>query len=410
MTWFRCGGIPVTLKNAMNAVLNKKFGTSSQNYPPNGWPDDVNLMGPLPVKSASGAIASFSDGADEVPVKNWLVTLPASLSGYSEVNAVRSGKNLASGGVYEYNARNMIIAPVYLRAGTYTASFSRGVNVQYIYIRKGETVSLVGDAYDTKSNSTFFTFTADEDTYYYAQLYRTNTSETWEDYPVTQPQIEVGSTATAYEAYEAPTQYTASLGLTIYGGTADIVTGEGEDGEVKIKFKELTWTYNQQYGRFEANGLTSVIKTPSSNNVPLDGLIAEGYVTTVASSGSAQDRGIAVTTVSGYVFVYDSRYTDVTTFLSVEGEKYIVYPLATPTPFTFTPITADTELGTNNFWADEGDSEVTYRADIDLALNALQGSRSLSASLMRSESPEEVSEPEEIIQNTEEQEGENDER
>lgn len=38
--------------------------------------------------------------------------------------------------------------------------------------------------------------------------------------------------------------------------------------------------------------------------------------------------------------------------------------------FTFTPITPtpETKLGVNNFWADEGDSSVTYRRDIDLAL------------------------------------------
>ena len=297
MAWYRCGGggLPAGLQSDMDTVLNKKFSTSTT-YPPTDWPDNVNLMGPLPEKTASGAIANITDGADGVPIKNWLVTLPASLDGYTEVNGVKAGKNLASGGVYEYNARNMIIAPVYLRAGIYTVSFNRGVNVQYIYIRKGETVSLVGDAYATKSNSTFFTFTADEDTYYYAQLYRTNTSDTWEDYPVTQPQIEVGSTATAYEAYTAPTTYTASLGRTIYGGTADIVTGEGED-----------------------------------------------------ENGNA---------------------------------------------FTFTPITAETALGINNFWADEGDSDVTYRADISLALQALGGGgRGLM--MMRPTEPEETEETEE---------------
>jgi hypothetical protein len=48
----------------------------------------------------------------------------------------------------------------------------------------------------------------------------------------------------------------------------------------------------------------------------------------------------------------------------------LVYPLATPTDFTFTPITPtpETALGVNNFWADSGDTEVTYRADINLAL------------------------------------------
>ena len=75
MAFFRCGGsgIPASLKSGMNSVLNKKFGTSTT-YDPAGWPADVNLLGPLPVKTASGAIASFVDGADGVPVKSCSVS------------------------------------------------------------------------------------------------------------------------------------------------------------------------------------------------------------------------------------------------------------------------------------------------------------------------------------------------
>ena len=71
MAWFRAGGagISSSLKSAMNSVLNKKFGTSTT-YPPSDWPADVNLLGPLPEKTASGAIASFSDGADDVPISD----------------------------------------------------------------------------------------------------------------------------------------------------------------------------------------------------------------------------------------------------------------------------------------------------------------------------------------------------
>ena len=82
MAYFRCGGsgIPASLKSGMNSVLNKKFGTSTT-YDPSGWPSDVNLLGPLPVKSASGAIASFSDGADDVPVKSCVVSFTPSGGG-----------------------------------------------------------------------------------------------------------------------------------------------------------------------------------------------------------------------------------------------------------------------------------------------------------------------------------------
>ena len=82
MAYFRCGsgGMPAGLQSGMDAVLNKKFGTSTT-YPPSGWPSDVNLLGPLPVKTASGAIASFSDGADDVPVKSCVVTFTPSGGG-----------------------------------------------------------------------------------------------------------------------------------------------------------------------------------------------------------------------------------------------------------------------------------------------------------------------------------------
>lgn len=71
MAYIRCGGggVPASLKTDMNAVLNKKFETSTT-YPPNTWADTVNLMGVLPIRSAQGSIAHFSDGADLVPFKS----------------------------------------------------------------------------------------------------------------------------------------------------------------------------------------------------------------------------------------------------------------------------------------------------------------------------------------------------
>lgn len=72
MTWFRVGGggsgIPAALKNRMNAVLNKKFG-SAVDYPPNDWPDDVNLLGLLEVKTEAGTDGEITiyDSALDVP-------------------------------------------------------------------------------------------------------------------------------------------------------------------------------------------------------------------------------------------------------------------------------------------------------------------------------------------------------
>lgn len=273
MAWYRCGGggLPAGLQSDMDAVLNKKFSTSTT-YPPTDWAPTVNLMGPLPERTASGAIAHITDGADEVPLKNWLVTLPASLSGYSEVNAVRSGKNLIQNLKYQATSNRVNIGQsddgfsVSLKKGTYTLSVSSSINIRAYYRGSLDgSNTLIWSTYSTSGSGTF-TLTEDKD----ARMWVIGQDGSVSTSDILTLQLEVGSTATAYEAYEAPTQYTASLGRTIYGGTADIVTGEGED----------------------ENGNT----------------------------------------------------------------------------FTFTPITAETELGTNNFWAEEGDSSVTYRADIDLLL------------------------------------------
>ena len=298
MTWYRVGpaGIPGSLKTDMDAVLNKKFGTSTT-YAPNTWPDNVNLLGPLPEKTASGAIAHIDDGADAVPLKNWLVTLPASLDGYTEVNGVRTGKNIVNVTFSDFNASNIISNAFSLKAGTYTLSLNYiGTPTWGIYLRDGSAIN--SPVLFSKYNDTSLTFTLSEDketlcfTMYYANGILSS--------EVSDVQLEVGSTATAYEAYEAPTTYTASLGRTIYGGTADIVTGEGED-----------------------------------------------------ENGNA---------------------------------------------FTFTPIQADTELGVNNFWADEGDSDVTYRADISLALQAINGGRGLMGMMMQRPEEEQLTEedPEEV--------------
>ena len=292
MTMFRVGpaGIPANLKSDMDAVLNKKFSTSTT-YPPADWPDTINLMGPLPERTASASIAHIEDGASEVPLKNWLVTLPASLTGYSAIVGTKSGKNLANIGAVEtctgrpgsitnngdgtitvttgnqQNVKSMqTLGDIcqYVKVGEeyYLSAESTGTN-KYIYLHQVSTIWNFG------AKKTITAEMLASDVSFYASG-ANGTTATISDLML-RPAID---TDASYTAYTAPTQYTASLGRTIYGGTADIVTGEGED-----------------------------------------------------ENGNA---------------------------------------------FTFTPITPTPETkNVCNFWADEGDSSVTYRADIDLLLNNL---------------------------------------
>ena len=61
-------------------VIRKKDGTQAL-IDPADYADRINLMGMLEVKTASGAIASISDGADDVPVKSCVVSFTPSGGG-----------------------------------------------------------------------------------------------------------------------------------------------------------------------------------------------------------------------------------------------------------------------------------------------------------------------------------------
>ena len=411
MTWFRCGGIPVTLKNAMNAVLNKKFGTSGQNYPPNGWPDDVNLLGPLPIKTASGAIASFTDGADAVPVKSCVVSFtpsggggtpsaPVAIQSVSGLSVTRCGINLfdeewESGWIDNNGAEAVNASRV--RSKNYNvikgdvsyyivASYSWRV---YFYDASKTFISYVGTYTANRSitspaNAVYFRFAVID----------TAPTSIGLNYP---------STETSYIASHVSV-VTDTFGQTLYGGTRDLTTDKASVTYKHYDLSQISWSggiIGGQMWCWYADKSDDGLKLPA-NSAIFDGL-CDRY-TPIRYNGIATDENTIALRSNGYLYVNNGSDT-----VEPTGEVIIAY--ATAQEITgLTPHEIDTLYGDNNIYADTGTMSVEYRADIDLALNALQGSRSLSASLMRSESPEEVSEPEEIIQNTEEQEGENDER
>lgn len=297
MAFYRCGGggIPSSLKTDMNAVLNKKFGTSAD-YPPADWAPTVNLMGPLPEKTiVSSPVADFQDGADDVPTKSLVVTIAPTLSGVSAITENRNGGNFielytrsshngvdysinADGSLHRYgtasgnsfnngNATNYNNCPYKFHAGTYTLSVDGNINNNTfvslgIFLKSGASFTSQGV---TGVGSVTFTVGEDFGAWYYCKL---NNGVTVNDDVYIW--LYAGSTAHAYEPYTAPTIYTAQLGRTVYGGQADIVNGTGTD----------------------ENG----------------------------------------------------------------------------NDFTFTGQEIPTMLGYNAFWSDSGDTEVTYRADINLAL------------------------------------------
>ena len=399
MTWYRVGpaGIPGSLKTDMNTILNKKFGTTGQDYPPADWPADVNLMGPLPVKTASGAIASFSDGADDVPVKSCVVSFlpsggggtpssPVAIQGVSGVAVTQLGKNLldassvfnnstyyevASDGTITIKASDgrawaSITDEYFIKAGTYTLSRQNtGEGIADIRFKSEN----YGTGHTIYSARTSVTFTLAEDTYFKIKV-----GYSADSYPFTSKyQIEVGSDATTFSKYVNPSVVTDTFGQTIYGGSRDLVTDKASVGYVVKNARDYTWTTITQGSDLFFVTVDEALKATGQSATFLC-----NRFTTINTSAY-----LPATPTNNTMYHASAKYYNINVFSDVasnitEWNTYIqnndvefTIPLATPTELTgLTPHEIDTLLGDNNFYADTGDTSVEYRADIQLALNA----------------------------------------
>jgi hypothetical protein len=203
------------------------------------------------------AIASFSDGADDVPVSELIVDIKArqagsgtpspdnvrAIHGWTKCNLTRAGKNLCpkftkgvttiNGVTFTTNSDGTILATgtptaratLYcdgtlpkLPTGTYKISAGlpkkQGYMLEYWVFQNGETAY-----YSTRLGSTD-TFTINEGDYVksiYISIY---------DYAgsglnlLFKPMLELGSTDTEYEVFNGGT-YTFDFGQTVYGGHFD---------------------------------------------------------------------------------------------------------------------------------------------------------------------------------------------
>lgn len=444
MTWFRVGGagIPAALKNAMNAVFNKKFGTSGQNYPPNQWPDDVNLMGPLPEGTASGSISHIIDGADQVPIKTWKCKVGMNLDGKSAIQGSQYGKNLldastiqdgyqineTSGLPTAWNGRCATTTPITIHGGNITVSYNSTdslVRLMYSFFKNGSFIERVANI---ASGTTIDAH--DYDTMYIGFANVNGVAITKD--VLSNIQIEVGSDQTQFEPYTSPNVYNVPLGRTVYGATVDLISGEGLITYNRVDLGSFNWVKvtSSQTPYFSTNSALSPSYKWVSQNA---NAICNNYsFASIGSSGSQEGFFIVD---NSYVRIRDSNYESMSAdeFKSAISGTLLTYELASPSEAFFVqsitpPETPETNVC--NFWNNTGDSEVVYRRDIDLALQAVSSSRGLMMAsrpvtqLVGEESdPDQVNElveddeeviPEqlnEVVENDEtEQEGENDAR
>ena len=315
--------------------------------------DQINSKAPVITDTATGAIANFPDGADDIPVQDLVVNIepkqsgsgdPAPdnirpISGWTGCNVTRTGKNLfnwdrqlgtpdPTSGSNTTSPRVMDVAHYYvgLRPDNYyypsnVAEYSvangaikiRGTNNAYgvgfpVAVKASTIYTLHGTAsanphlgvgyYDTSWNylgtnggqSETLIFTTPSNCAYAVIILRSTDTTTGTTW--TNVQLELGSSATTYEPYQGTTvavDWTTEAG-TVYGGTIDFATGLLTVDRAMITIGDMTWTYNSG----QLSMVSESIKTAVGDGA---NVICSSYKTTTdlrSSPWSQADKVIGI--------------------------------------------------------------------------------------------------------------------
>ena len=275
---------------------------------------------------ASGAIASFTDGADDLPVQDLAVQIEPvqagsgdpspdnvrPITGWTGAKVTRTGKNWLDDtkrtvvtDTTVYVGTSGVGYGTFLQAGTYTISCDFEDNYGMFYKKSTDTTNRT--LWNSGTAIRQATFTIEEASSFRFWVYRNVASGGVDANKIKTVQVELGSTATDYEPYRSNTYnitFSAEAG-TVYGGSLDVTTGV----------------------------------------LTVDRAQIASYAGETLPSTWISDRD-----------VYSAGVTPTT------GAQ-VVYELATPQTYQLTPTEIRTLLGENNIWANTGDTTVTYRAD-----------------------------------------------
>jgi len=375
----------------------------------------VNL---LPTDTASGSIASFPDGADNLPVKSLTVDIEPvqsgsgdpspdnvrPISGHTQAVVTRTGKNLwggekladdivamVPGAVKDTNAKTIS----YLAPNVSDKVLLRGIfkeNTQYTFI--------MSQATGSNSINMMFYYT-DGTTGYFDQ--RTTTSVigktvshivgVWASGQSILNYDECGVfegvlTVDDFEPYHGetiPVSWESEAG-TVYGGTLDVVSGElvvdraihtfdGTDTVGLANWRPLDNSSGWLYQPSVTQGMTDV----QTSSTTMSDVISDTLATQTYDNLYISDVGISI--VGGTSWGIGMRVADtslrtesaINAWLA-ENPITVCYKLTEPFTVQLTANEISTLLGQNNIWSDAGNVEVDYRADTKLYIQKLTGS------------------------------------
>ena len=328
----------------------------------------------------TGDLVKISDGAGGIPVRDLKVNVEAvqsgsgdpspdnvrPISGWSSVNVNVTGKNLysstneqgvmyADGSTAGSNNRCRSKDYIPIKGGRQYIVKVYGENVQPLNVHYWDGSKTHISYYQPSSWSSTLTFTAPSNACYVKfNFWKNNNNFTPSE--IGDVQLELGSTATAYEPYIGTT-YTTAIGSTYYGGTLDVTTGLLTVTHWGGTFNDLSGFGYNSAGYFYISGFTPAKAIGNAD-------LISSIFKTVDASGTASGMAngdIKGTTSNGNIFFNDTRYTTTSAFLADNGNETLCFKLATPQTVQLTPQQVRTLLHENNIWADSGSVYVNYR-------------------------------------------------
>ena len=380
----------------------------------------------LPTDTASGSIASFTDGAKNMPVKALSVALEPvqDLHGYSNPWPVGGSANkLPCGEAFTQTINGITITSdgtgIYTITGTATAAVNYLFDIPEVTLPDTVIVHLMNDKAGSTGSAIGFDWYNGSTRVDFVGLYPVNRiyfgtsalggktinklairvasgesisgtltfSPMILDTNATTPFIPCAnicpitghSTAQVWReaTYDttAQPQITIPLGQTVYGGTLDVVQGVLTVDRAMVELTGSDDWYSFSVGTASASAICNL---PSAPYVPTAGSGFNGAVSSIglenprywasARPNETPDKGNWSFAIgSGVVRVYTTDITAVTSlalFKSAFQASQYCYTLATPIEIPLTAHDLTTLLGQNNIWSDSGDVDVTYRADI----------------------------------------------
>ena len=309
------------------------------------------------------------------------------ISGWTGINVSRTGINIwdeqwelggysgSTGHVWNTTdrIRSKSTAPIKVKPNTSYYFYTHGKNgVVYFYAADDSFISCTtaeqNYSFTTPTNCFIVRFMMDAP---YGTTYGNDISI---NYPSTDTSYHSG---TENEVYTVFWQTEAG---TVYGGTLDVTTGVLTVTKAMVTIGSLNWEWGNP--GFYAD-ISTKIRTVAPYSADYK-LLCEEYNYQYDYGFATQNNRISdSTSYPMRVFIRDNRYISTTAFKTAEGDKHILYTLATPQTYQLSPTEVDTILGLNNVWADTGDViSLVYRADtklyIDRVLSAVQNRALLS--------------------------------